>query len=191
MTQKTFLRWRSQSSPKGARVPLLAAAINCSSLHARRSLTAAASLCAEKNVLITTLNLFRTGAVNCWLPQPFSLSIHSRTYSGQFSSFIPRASQSLKNFTASRSANLTSRRVVHERDTCSKFFCRVSLIARNAIPRDLDFPQPSCTLACQPDLSFRHDESATGLPRRKRIHDPKILNCKSLNQGGMQIGRST
>src|SRR6266481_6924632 len=57
MTRKTFLTWRSQSSPKGALRPLLAAAINCSSLHARRSLTAAASLCAEKNVLITTLNL--------------------------------------------------------------------------------------------------------------------------------------
>src|ERR1700731_5345304 len=54
MTRKTFLTWRSQSSPKGARLPVLAAAINCSSLHARRSLTAAASPCAEKNMLITT-----------------------------------------------------------------------------------------------------------------------------------------
>jgi hypothetical protein len=46
--------------------------------------------------------------------------------------------------------------------------------------------------SCMPaDLNFRHDESATVLPRRKQIHDPKISNCKSLNQGGMQIGRST
>jgi hypothetical protein len=29
------------------------------------------------------------------------------------------------------------------------------------------------------------------VPRRKRIHNPKISNCNSLNQGGMQIGRST
>src|SRR5712691_7972770 len=35
---------------------------------------------------------------------------HSRTYAGQFSSFIPSASQSLRNFTASRSASLTSRK---------------------------------------------------------------------------------
>src|SRR3984893_5075352 len=57
MTRKTFLTWRSQSSPKGACLPVLAAAINCSSLHARRSLTAAASLCAEKNVLIIPIDL--------------------------------------------------------------------------------------------------------------------------------------
>src|SRR6266481_2210306 len=173
MTRKTFLAWRSQSSPKGARLPLLAAAINCSSLHTRRSLTAAASLCAEKNVLITTLNLLRTGAVNCWLPQPFSLSIHSRTYSGQFSSFIPRASQSLKNFTASRSANLASRRVVHERDTRSKFFCRVSLIERNAIPRDLDFQHQAALLLASPTSAYGmmrvqvycHEENRFTTPR--------------------------
>src|SRR6266481_767726 len=61
MTRKTFLTWRSQSSPKGALSPLLAAAINCFSPHARRSLTAAASLCAEKNVLITTVDLLCLG----------------------------------------------------------------------------------------------------------------------------------
>jgi transposase len=43
-------------------------------------------------------------------------------------------SQSLRNFTASRSADLTSRRVVHELDTCPKFFCRVSLIERKCAP---------------------------------------------------------
>jgi hypothetical protein len=89
----------------------------------------------NKNVLITTVNLLpQIGAASSWLPQSFSLSIHSRTFAGQFSSFIPSASQSLRDFNASRSANLTSRRAVHDRDTCSKFFCRVSLIERNAIP---------------------------------------------------------
>src|SRR5258708_1928327 len=34
----------------------------------------------------------------------FSLSIHSRMYSGQFSSFMPSASQSLRNLTAWRCA---------------------------------------------------------------------------------------
>jgi hypothetical protein len=86
--------------------------------------------------------------------QLFPLSIHSRTYSGQFSSFIPSALQSLRNFTASRSANLTSRRVVHERDTCSKFFCRVSLIERNAISRDLDFPHQAALLLANPTSAF-------------------------------------
>src|ERR1700730_12715521 len=57
MTRKTFLTWRSQSSPKGACLPVLAAAINCSSLHPRRSLTAAASLRGEKNVLIIPIDL--------------------------------------------------------------------------------------------------------------------------------------
>src|ERR1700739_2164732 len=52
--------------------------------------------------------LSQTGAANCLFPQFFPLSIHSRTYSGQFSSFIPRTSHSLRNFTASRSASLTS-----------------------------------------------------------------------------------
>jgi hypothetical protein len=137
----------------------LAAAINCFSLHARRSLTAAAALCVEKNVLITTVNLLlQIGAASSWLPQFFSLSIHSRTYAGQFSSFIPSASQSLRNFNASRSANLTSRRVVHDRDTCSKFFCRVSLIERNAIPRDLDFPHQAALLLASPT-------SASGMMR--------------------------
>src|SRR6266478_5312143 len=56
MTRKTFLAWRSQSSPKGARLPLLAAAINCSSLNTRRSLTAEVS-CTEKNVVIATMDL--------------------------------------------------------------------------------------------------------------------------------------
>src|SRR6202035_5657432 len=56
MTRKTFLTWRSQSSPKGACLPVLAAAINCSSLHARRSLTAAASLRGKKNVLIIPID---------------------------------------------------------------------------------------------------------------------------------------
>src|SRR6202051_683818 len=42
--------------------------------------------------------------------QSFSLSIHSRTYAGQFSNFMPSASQSLKNLTASRSASLRSRK---------------------------------------------------------------------------------
>src|SRR5258708_23568816 len=42
--------------------------------------------------------------------QSFSLSIHSRTYAGQFSSFMPSASQLLRNLTASRSASLTSRK---------------------------------------------------------------------------------
>src|SRR6202007_1816286 len=93
--------------------------------------------------------------VDCCLSQLFSLSIHSRTYSGQFSSFIPRASQSFRNFTASRSANLTSRRVVHERDTCSKFFCRVLLIERNAIPRDLDFPRQAALLLASPTSASR------------------------------------
>src|SRR5258708_3441732 len=65
MTRKTFLAWRSQSSPKGARLPVLAAAINCSSLQTRRSLTAEVS-CTEKNVVIATMDLLlqtRTAAV--------------------------------------------------------------------------------------------------------------------------------
>src|SRR5260370_20320176 len=91
-------------------------------------------------------------------PSIFFLSIHSRTYAGQFSSFIPSASQSLRNFTASRSANLTSRRVVHEHETCSKLFCRVSLIERNAIPRDLDFQHQAALLLASPT-------SASGMMR--------------------------
>src|SRR3984893_103607 len=57
VTPKTCFICRSQSSPKGDLSPPLAAAINCISLHARRSLTAAASLCAEKNVLIIPIDL--------------------------------------------------------------------------------------------------------------------------------------
>ena len=72
-------------------------------------LPAAAARCGEKHALIPTVDLLaRTRAVHCWLPHFFSLSIHSRTYAGQFSSFIPSPSQSLRNFTASRSANLSS-----------------------------------------------------------------------------------
>src|SRR6267378_3251152 len=58
--QETGFIGRSQSSPKGVLRPLLAAAINCFSLHARRSLTAAAALCAEKDVLNTTWTSSRT-----------------------------------------------------------------------------------------------------------------------------------
>jgi hypothetical protein len=54
----------SQSSPKGARLPVLAAAINCCPLHPRRSLTAEVSLCTEKNVVITTIDfLSQAGAL--------------------------------------------------------------------------------------------------------------------------------
>jgi len=86
-------------------------------------------------------------------------------------------------------SRFSSRRVVHERDTCSKFFCRASLIERNAIPRDLDF-QYQAALSLASPTSASGMMSATVLPRRKQIYDPKISNCKSLNQGGMQIGRS-
>jgi alkylhydroperoxidase/carboxymuconolactone decarboxylase family protein YurZ len=41
--------------------------------------------------------------------QSFALSIHSRTLAGQLSSFVPSASQLLRNFTTSRSSSLTSR----------------------------------------------------------------------------------
>src|ERR1700687_5933580 len=56
MTRKTFLAWRSQSTPKEAPLPVLAAAINCSSLHTRRSLTREVS-CTERNVVIATMDL--------------------------------------------------------------------------------------------------------------------------------------
>src|SRR5260370_40172111 len=72
VTRETCFIWRSQSSPKGGLRPLLAAAINCSSLHARRSLNAAASLCAERNVLITAVNLLpQIAAAGSWLPHLF------------------------------------------------------------------------------------------------------------------------
>ena len=44
----------------------------------------------------------------------------------------------------------SSRRVVHERDTSSKLFWRVSLIERNAIPRDLDFQHQAALLLASP-----------------------------------------
>src|SRR6266403_3795511 len=56
MTRKTFLAWRSQSTPKEAPLPALAAAINCSSLHTRRSLTNEI-FCIERNVVIATMDL--------------------------------------------------------------------------------------------------------------------------------------
>src|ERR1700730_2937427 len=56
MTRKTFLAWRSQSTPKEAPLPVLADAINCSSLHTRRSLTSEVS-CTERNVVIATMDL--------------------------------------------------------------------------------------------------------------------------------------
>ena len=91
-TRKTFFAWRSQSSPKGALFPVLAAAINCSSLHSRSSLTAEALLCAESNVVIAKTDPLSNRSLQpCQdlFPQPSSLSIHSRTYAGQFSSFMP------------------------------------------------------------------------------------------------------
>jgi len=49
--------------------PPLAAAINCFSLNARRSLAAAASLRAENNVLVTTVDLLsQIGIASSWLP---------------------------------------------------------------------------------------------------------------------------
>src|ERR1700730_3815977 len=45
--------------------------------------------------LCLTANLSRSSAGSSF-PQSFSLSIHSRTYAGQFSSFIPSASQPLE-----------------------------------------------------------------------------------------------
>jgi hypothetical protein len=42
--------------------------------------------------------------------KPFSLSIQSRTYAGQFSSFVPSDSQRFRYLTASRSAHLRSRK---------------------------------------------------------------------------------
>src|SRR5229473_3835014 len=47
-------------------------------------------------------------------------------------------------------SRFSSRRVVHERDTCSKLFCCVSLIERNAIPRDLDFQHQAALLLASP-----------------------------------------
>jgi len=91
-TRKTLFAWRSQSSPKGALFPVLAAAINCSSLHSRSSLTAEALLCAESNVVIAkTAPPSNRSLQPCQdlFPQPSSLSIHWRTYAGQFSSFMP------------------------------------------------------------------------------------------------------
>src|SRR5580700_6232985 len=78
MTRKTFLTWRSQSSPKGARLPILAAAINCSSLHARRSLTTEVSFCAEKNVVIATVKfLLLPEAQLCYVAVPsIFFSVH-------------------------------------------------------------------------------------------------------------------
>jgi len=116
VTQETFFIWRSQSSPKGALRPLLAAAINCSSLHARRSLKAEASLCSGNNVLITTIDLSRTGAVKCWL-LIFSPFPSTRDVLRTVLQLHPTASQSLRNFTASRSASLTS--VSPKRSFCS------------------------------------------------------------------------
>jgi hypothetical protein len=64
-TPKTFLPWCSNSSPKGTLLlPLLAAAINCCSILARRSLTSEVSSCADKDVITATIDfLSQTGAL--------------------------------------------------------------------------------------------------------------------------------
>jgi hypothetical protein len=64
-------------------------------------------------------------------------------------------------------SRFSSRRVVHERDTCSKFFCRASLIERNAIPRDLDFQH-------QAALSLASPTSASGMMRVQPYCQKKI-----------------
>src|SRR6266478_5089504 len=69
-----------------------------------------------------------------------------------FSPFVRSGSDHL------HARRFSSRRVVHERDTSSKLFCRFSLIERNAIPRDLDFQHQAALLLASPT-------SASGMMR--------------------------
>src|ERR1700728_4775910 len=78
-TPKTFLPWCSNSSPKGTLLlPLFAAAVNCCSILARRSLTSEVSSCADNDVITATIDfLSQTGALRyCRLVLSILFSIH-------------------------------------------------------------------------------------------------------------------
>jgi hypothetical protein len=82
--------------------------------------------------------------------QSLSLSTHSRMYAGQFSSFMPSASQLLRNLTASRSASLRSpksRMVI--RWSRSKSFFSSSTCSASMRPLKANTVNP-----CRADLSI-------------------------------------